>query len=59
MGIKDQFQDKARDLKDKADKADEAGRSAKDEASKRGAHASEPAKKKDKVHDELDDNWDF
>ncbi|MFD7083423.1 hypothetical protein ACFYXV_25200 [Streptomyces sp. NPDC002181] len=57
MGIKDQFQDKAQELEDKA-KAARQG--AKDEASQRGAHASDPAKKKkEKVHDELDDNWDF
>ncbi|TDU77761.1 MULTISPECIES: hypothetical protein [unclassified Streptomyces] len=57
MGIKDQFQDKAKELQDKARTA---GRGAKDEASERGAHTPEPAKKKkEKVHDELDDNWDF
>nr|WSW60128.1 hypothetical protein OG513_16925 [Streptomyces sp. NBC_00998] len=57
MGIKDQFQDKAQELKDKA-KAAQQG--AKDEASERGVQAPEPAKKKkEKVHDELDDNWDF
>ncbi|MEV0991387.1 hypothetical protein [Streptomyces sp. NPDC049949] len=57
MGIKDQFQDKAQELEDKA-KAARQG--AKDETSERGAHASGQAKKKkEKVHDELDDNWDF
>ncbi|MEV6577273.1 hypothetical protein AB0M92_03790 [Streptomyces sp. NPDC051582] len=57
MGIKDQFQDKAQELEDKA-KAARQG--AKDEAPQRGAPASDQAKKKkEKVHDELDDNWDF
>ncbi|MFE2879179.1 hypothetical protein ACFXG6_15730 [Streptomyces roseus] len=58
MGIKDQFQDKAQQLEDKA-KASRQG--AKDEAaSPHGAHGVDQAKKKkEKVHDELDDNWDF
>lgn len=57
MGIKDQFQDKANELKDKARVAQKG---AKDEASERGAQASGHTRKKaDKVHDELDDNWDF
>ncbi|MFB6809593.1 hypothetical protein [Streptomyces sp. NPDC056387] len=57
MGIKDQFQDKANELKDKA----RTGRQgARDEASERAAQAPDQAKrKKAKVHDELDDNWDF
>ncbi|MFI1453501.1 hypothetical protein [Streptomyces roseus] len=58
MGIKDQFQDKAQELEDKA-KASRQG--AKDEAAPaHAAHGADQAKKKKaKVHDELDDNWDF
>ncbi|MCX4526268.1 MULTISPECIES: hypothetical protein [unclassified Streptomyces] len=61
MGIKDQFQDKAEELRNKAQQAQQG---AKDEASERAAQ--QPGDKKrqgkpkaPKVHDELDDNWDI
>lgn len=61
MAIKDQFQDKAEELKSRAQKPDRPG--AKDGTPER---AQQPGEKKPgakqkapKVHDELDDNWDI
>ncbi|MFG2714039.1 hypothetical protein ACGFX2_26290 [Streptomyces goshikiensis] len=60
MGIKDQFQEKSQELKDKAQQAQQG---AKDESSERARQIGEKkpgAKQKaPKVHDELDDNWDI
>ncbi|MFC9296022.1 hypothetical protein ACFTWH_13035 [Streptomyces sp. NPDC057011] len=60
MGIKDQFQDKANDLKDKAQKA---AQGAKGEASQRSAKIQDKSKTKpqgqaDRARDEFDENWD-
>ncbi|MGO4459652.1 hypothetical protein AB4039_20490 [Streptomyces sp. M-16] len=61
MAIKDQFQDKADELKSRAQKAARPG--AKDESSERAqpAGVKKPGAKQKapKVHDELDDNWDI
>lgn len=53
MGIKDQFQDKAKNLAEKA-KAAAAGQ--RDEASERTSKAGEQAK--DKARDTFDENFD-
>ncbi|MFG2992335.1 hypothetical protein ACGFZK_24125 [Streptomyces sp. NPDC048257] len=57
MGIKDQFQDKAQELKEKARQAQKAGKGgAQDEKSRRAPQAQDsPQRSFDDIQDELDD----
>ncbi|MFJ7592040.1 hypothetical protein ACIQZO_32700 [Streptomyces sp. NPDC097617] len=56
MGIKDQFQDKAQELEEKARQARQPGKGAQDERSARAPQPKDsPQRSFDDISDELDD----